>query len=209
MGKQLIIGFKQLEIAVFDGTNGDNEATLAERKVITVDNKGNNGASQELKVDGLGGETKKVYGSNSVAYVSTKPVGDLKVTAKLLGVSLSDQMRLIGGKKASDKEIYDVSGDNIVPDCAVLASSPTSDGKIAFVGFYRAKASLGDMNMKTTDDGAFEPEGDEFTFECASDGREQTGTSYYVRGVVDSEEDLKEVRKYVLRIKDEVKAVKK
>lgn len=199
--KQVIIGFDKLEVAVFDGTEKDQENVQeSTRKVIKVDNKENNGAAQELKVDGLGGETKKVYGSNGVAYVSTKPVGDLKVSAKLLGVALADQMRLVGGKKDRTGEIYDVSTSNLVPDCALLATAPTSDGKIAFMGFYRAKASLGDMNLKTTDDGAYEPEGDEFTFECATDGRTKTPNSYYVRGVVDSEEALKPIRQYVLRV---------
>lgn len=207
MAKQFILGFEKLEIAVFDSVGTpDEEKTISERPIIVVDNKGDNGAAQELKVDGITGETKKTYGSNSVAYTSTKQVGDLKATAKLLGVKLADQMRLIGAKKLGGKEVYGGASDGIVPDCAILASAPTTDGKIAFFGCYRAKAALGDLAMKTIEDGAYEPEGEDFTFECATDGRNGTATHYYVRGVVDSS-DFENVRKYVLRIKNEMRTM--
>lgn len=202
MAKQFILGFEKLEIAVFDSVGTpDSVQQEAQRKVIVVDNKGDNGAAQELKVDGITGETKKTYGSNSVAYTSTKQVGDLKVTAKLLGVKLADQMRLIGAKQlgGGSKEIYGGASDGIVPDCAILASAPTTDGKIGFFGCYRAKAALGDLAMKTIEDGAYEPEGEDFTFECATDGRDGTATHYYIRGIVEKG-DFDKVREYVLRI---------
>lgn len=210
MAKPIVLGFGKAEISIFDNEDGTKPATPDGTKVIKVNNVEGQGAAQELKIDGLTGETKKQYGNNGVAYVSAKAVGDVKVTFTTLGMDDKEKMALVGAKNQADK-IFNVSSDDKVPNCALWFEAPTDNGKTAIIGIYKAKASLGDISWQTMEDGAYEPKGEELTFATETDGREQTGNSYYVKAMLDVEgEDkqlYKQLRDYVLRITDASLAV--
>lgn len=210
MAKPIVLGFGKAEISIFDNEDGTKPATADGTKVIKVNNVEGQGAAQELKIDGLTGETKKQYGNNGVAYVSAKAVGDVKVTFTTLGMDDKEKMALVGAKNQADK-IFNVSSDDKVPNCALWFEAPTDNGKTAIIGIYKAKASLGDISWQTMEDGAYEPKGEELTFATETDGREQTGNSYYVKAMLDVEgEDkalYKQLRDYVLRITDASLAV--
>lgn len=203
MEKQVVMGFENCEISIFDNPTGDAPATNDGSKVIKVNNIGTNGAAQELKIDGLSGETKKKYGNNGVAFTSSRPIGDLKLTLTTLGMPLEEKMALIGAKN-QDNKIFNVSADNVVPSCALWFESPTKDGKTAIIGVYSTKASLGDINWETLDNGAEDPKGDEMTFVAETDGRESTAKSYYVQAILDKDgadaTNYKKLRDYVLRL---------
>lgn len=205
MAKEIVMGFKHAEISIFDESQAAGTAAeSASANIISVNNANEEGAAQELKLDGLSGETKKQYGNNGVAYVSSRPIGDLKVTFTALGIPTKDRMALVGAKNQDDK-IFNVSSDDVVPSVGLWFESDTDDGKTACIGIYSSKASLGDINWKTMDDGAYEPKGEELTFASETDGRESTKNSYYVMAIFDDitgadKTNYEKLREYVLRV---------
>lgn len=205
MAKPIVLGFGKAEISIFDNAAGNAPQTADGTKVIKVNNVEGQGAAQELKIDGLTGETKKQYGNNGVAYVSAKAVGDVKVTFTALGMDDKEKMALVGAKNHEDK-IFNVSSDDKVPNCALWFEAPTDNGKTACIGIYKAKASLGDIAWQTMEDGAYEPKGEELTFATETDGREGLENSYYVKAILDKDGAdkamYKGLRDKVLRITD-------
>lgn len=203
MAKQIALGFHSCELSVFDNATYDAPKTADGSEVIKIDNKDTNGAAQELKLDGLGGETKKQYGNDGVAFVGTKSLGDVKATLTALGVTLEQKAKLTGAKKTDDN-VFKFAPDNTVPYCSMFATSKTEDGKLLCIGLLKCKASLGDMNLNTLDDGAPEPKGEEMTLEAGSDGREGMETDVIVMAVYDAEgtdkDKFKKLRDQVLRI---------
>lgn len=205
MAKQIALGFHSCEISVFDNATGDAPKTpTSESDIIKIDNKDSNGAAQELKLDGLGGETKKQYGNDGVAFVGTKSLGDVKATLTALGMTLDQKAKLTGAK--NDEGFYFFAPDNTVPSCSMLVTSKTEDGKYLCIGLLKCKASLGDINLSTLDDGAPEPKGEEMTLEAGSDGREGHETDVVVQVVLDADgtdkEKFKKFRQWVLRLED-------
>lgn len=202
--KEIVLGFHRAEISIFNDTQAAGTVDSGTGTIISVNNGGAEGAAQELKIDGLAGETKKQYGNNGVAYVSSRPIGDLKATLTALGIPTKDRMALVGAKNQDDK-IFNVSSDDKVPSVGLWFESDTDNGKTACLGIYSCKASLGDINWKTMDDGAYEPKGEEFTFASETDGREATKNSYYVMAIFDDikgsdKTNYQKLRDYVLRI---------
>lgn len=204
--KQIALGFHNCEISVFDNANMDAPKNTDGSDVIVVDNKTKdgvaNGAAQELKIDGLGGETKKQYGNDGIAFIATKSLGDVKTTLTALGIPLAERARITGAKEKDG--IYAFAPDNVVPPCSMFVQSKTGDGKMLCIGLLKGKGSLGDQNLNTLDDGAPEPKGEEMAFQFGTDGREETANLVLVQAVLDAEgadkEKFNQLRNWVLRI---------
>lgn len=203
MAKQIGLGFHTCELSVFNNEKGDAPKTADGTEVIKVNNGDAQGAAQELKIDGLGGETKKQYGNDGVAFVGTKSLGDVKATLTALGVTLAEKAKLTGARVEGDK-VFMFAPDNTVPYCSMFATAKTEDGKYLCIGLMKCKASLGDQNLNTLDDGAPEPKGEEITLEAGSDGREGSESVVIVEAVLDKDDTEKEafqkLRDWVLRI---------
>lgn len=207
-GIEVINGFKSAEFSILksDGT--------AEENTILVNGNEAKGGTMELKVDGLSGETTTVPASDINFLADTRSVGDLKYTVKMIGVPIEEEMRLIGvsskvetvEKSAEgDSKTFAVGSDTVVPDVAAVFRSKTMNGKIIAYGFYRAKCSIGDLDLKTIDPGGKKDiEGRELTGTCMSDGRDgEYQEKMYEVGVFTSEAAFEKFRKRILRLPED------
>lgn len=199
--KQIPLGFHNCYISVFDNEAGDAPAQTDGSELIIVDNKDGNGAAQEVKISGIGGETKKQYGNDGVAFVSAKSLGDVKASFTALGIPMKQKARITGAKEHDG--VYFLAPDSIVPSCAMWIESKTADGKLLCIGLLKGKGSLGDINLSTLDDGAAEPKGEELEFQFGTDGREGSSTDVMIHTVLDVEGTEKakyeKLRDFVLR----------
>lgn len=204
MAKQIALGFHSCEISVFDNDKHDAPTKTDGTDVIQINNRDDQGAAQELKIDGLGGQTKKKYGNDSVAFIGAKSLGDVKATLTTLGMTLAQRAKMTGSKE--NDGIFAFAPDYVVPNCSMFATAKTEDGKYLCIGLMKCKASLGDVNWESLDDGAPEPKGDEMTLEAGSDGREGSETVVMLQSVLDADgtdkEKFNKMRAYVLRINE-------
>ncbi|MFC0232752.1 major tail protein [Vagococcus entomophilus] len=151
-----LVGFKRMTIGVFDKETGKLG------KQIVVEGKQDEGATVSAEISGLAKEATKVYGSNIAYYVSQKGTGDVSIDFGLLDLPENANDTILGYEV---KNGISFVGENTEPPyCVVLLESEDLSGDTAMMAFFKGKFSQDGSTLNTTNNEAFEPEAETYTF---------------------------------------------
>ncbi|MCQ9212849.1 MULTISPECIES: major tail protein [unclassified Streptococcus] len=163
-----LVGFKRMTIRVLDG---EDTPTLG-KNLFVVEGKTGEGATQVAKITGLSNEPVKTYGSDMTYHVASRGVGDVKVETTAVDIPIVVENAIIGYKVVDDL-IYDGSSTE-APYCALLLESSTPAGDAAYLGFFKGKFSLDNLEIETLKEKQEELKGDVLTFSASASDDEET-----------------------------------
>ncbi|WP_159723172.1 major tail protein [Enterococcus sp. CSURQ0835] len=159
----MLIGFKRMKVQTFD-KDGKPDGEL-----IVVEGNENEGATQELSVEGLSKDPTKVSGSDIAYYISQKGTGDVSGTVTALDLPVEAEARMLGKEMLETLKAYAIGDDTEPPYAAATFESKDDQGDVAIFGFPMVRFSKNEASMKSLEDGEdFEPEGIEYGFSAIS-----------------------------------------
>lgn len=158
----ITVGFKRAIFAELD----DNDLVVQEN-IFTVEGKPGEGATKEATISGISPEAAKVFGSNVAYHVSQEGVGDVAIDFSILDLPDNLLDCAAGHQKHSDG--FTVYGERSKPPyMAVLLESENARGEPVMFAAFKGKMSMGDIGLKTKEQGAYEPDADTMKMSCVA-----------------------------------------
>lgn len=163
-----LVGFKRMTIRVLDG---EATPTLG-KNLFVIEGQIGKGATQTAKITGLSNEPVKTYGSDMAYHVASRGVGDVKVETTAVDLPTEIENVIMGYKV--DDDIVSIGASTEAPYCSILLESSTPAGDTAYLGFFKGKFSLDNLELETMKEKQEELKGDVLTYSASASDDEAT-----------------------------------
>lgn len=179
----ITVGFKRSTVGVFDSEG------ISTEKIYTIEGKQNKGGTIEASISGISPEAIKVFASDIAYYISQKGVGDLKCELSAIDIPVDVQAAILGWLKDQVTGIIQVGDTTEPPYTSLVLESVTALGDPVAFALYKGRFSLDEINLKTREEGAYEPEAEKITMSCVTN---DDGNSV---GIAIGEDQVKALKK--------------
>ena len=182
-----LVGFKRMTIRVLDGK------APSENNLYVIEGAESKGATQTAKINGLAAESTKTYGSNGAYHVQSQGVGDVKADITTVDIPQNVKNAILG--YAVEGNIINIGEATNPPYCSVLFESSTPAGETVFLGLYKGKFAMEELEFETLKDKQEELPSESLTFSAIASDAEETRGQVLTMLISKDEAEISKVKK--------------